>query len=76
MAGIATSIPGIKKRNFSSIKDSDEKRFMAEDAARTMKRFAEVKREIKQIKADGPLFTAARAILTQEAADIKQGMKS
>lgn len=66
----------VKKKKFSAVKDADEKRFMVEDAARTMKRLAEVKREIKEIKADPPLFKAARTMLSQEIADIKSGMKS
>ena len=76
MAGITEMSVMGKKRKFASIKDADEKRFIAEDAARTMKRLAEVKREIKEIKADPPLFKAARTILSQEIADIKSGMKS
>lgn len=72
-----TEMPvGIKKKKFSAVKDADEKRFMVEDAARTMKRLAEVKREIREIKADPPLFKAARTLLNQEIADIKSGIKS
>ena len=67
---------GIKKKKLSAVKGSEEKRFMIEDAARIMKRRAEVEREIKEIKADEPLFKAARALLQQEISDIKRGMKS
>lgn len=64
-----------KKKKLSEEKDKDEKRWMIEDAARTLKRRAEINREIKEIKADPPLFKAARAILQQEVADIKGGLK-
>lgn len=76
MAGIDMPTTGIKKKKLSAVKDRDEKRFMIEDAARTMKRFAEIKREIREIKADKELFKAARAALQQEIADIKSGMKT
>lgn len=65
---------GIKKKKLSQVKGSDEKRWMIEDAARTMKRLAEIKREIREIKADKPLFEAARAVLRQEIADTKKAM--
>jgi hypothetical protein len=65
-----------KRKKFSTVKNSEEKRMMANDAAFTMKRFAEIKREIREIKADKPLFEAARAILKQEVADLKSGMKT
>lgn len=71
-----TGIPEVpKKKKSSAVKDKDEKRWMIEDAARTMKRLAVLKREIKEIKADPPLFKAARELLQQEIADIKSGMK-
>lgn len=76
MARTAEMPVAVKKKKFSAVKDADEKRFMVEDAARTMKRLAEVKREIREIKADPPLFKAARAMLSQEIIDIKSGMKS
>ena len=63
-----------KRKKFSLVKNSEEKRMMAEDAARTMKRFAEIKREIREIKEDKPLFESARAILKQEIADTKKAM--
>lgn len=73
---IATEAPvSVKKKKLSAIKDKDEKRYMIEDAARTMKRLAEVRREIREIKADKELYNAARALLQQEIADIKSGMK-
>jgi hypothetical protein len=67
--------PGIPKRKkFSLVKNSEEKRMMADNAAFTMKRFAEIQREIREIKEDKPLFEAARAILKQEIADTKKAM--
>ena len=72
MAGI-TEV-GIKKKKFSQVKDKDEKRFMAQDAARTFKRSAEIKREIKEIKADKELLAAAKVILRQEIADTKKAI--
>lgn len=63
-----------KRKKFSTVRSSEEKRMMADSAAFTMKRFAEVKREIKDIKADKPLFEAAKAILRQEIADTKKAM--
>ena len=78
MAGI-TEMPismSAKKKKLSDEKNKDEKRWMIEDAARTMKRLAEIKREIREIKADPPLFKAARVLLQQEIADIKSGLKT
>ena len=66
--------PTIKRKLLSQAKGSDDKRFMIEDAARTFKRFAEMKREIAEIKADKPLFAAAREVLKQEIADTKKAM--
>jgi hypothetical protein len=60
----------------SKIKDKQEKRFRIEDAARTFERFAEIKREIKTIKADPELFEASQALLTQKIADMKAAKKS
>lgn len=75
MAGITQATPTtIKRKRLSQAKGSDEKRFMIEDAARTFKRFAEIKREIKEIKADKELFKAAREVLRQEIADTKKAM--
>lgn len=65
---------GIKRKKFSQVKDKDEKRFMAEDAARTFKRAAEIKREIREIKADPELLKAAKAVLRQEIADTKKAI--
>jgi hypothetical protein len=75
MAGI-TEMPttGIKRKKLSQIKDRNERRFFIEDAARTFKRFAEIKREIKEIKADAELLKAARAVLRQEITDTKKAM--
>lgn len=76
MAGIMEAPTGIKKKRLSQARGSDEKRFMIEDAARTMKRFAEIKREIQEIKADKGLFEAAKGVLRQEIADTKKAMTS
>lgn len=65
-----------KPKKLSAIKDKEERRWAIEDAARTLKRLAEVKREIKDIKADPELFAAAREELKKEIADIKSGLKS
>ena len=65
----------IKRKKFSLIKNSEEKRFMIEDAVRTFERAAEIKREIKEIKADKELFEATKAVLKQKIADTKTAMK-
>lgn len=41
---IEETVAGVKKKKLSAVKDKDEKRYMIEDAARTMKRMAEIKR--------------------------------
>lgn len=76
MAGIIKAIDVPKKKKFSQVKDKDERRFMAEDAAHTFKRSAEIKREIKEIKADKELLVAAKAILAQEIADTKNAINT
>ena len=65
---------GIKRKKLPQIKDKDERRYFIEDAARTFKRFAEMKREIREIKADKELLKAAQAVLRQEIADTKKAM--
>ncbi len=75
MASPEMPTTGIEKMKLSAVKDRNEKRFMIEDAARTMKRLAEVKREVQEIKADKELFDGARVILQQEIADTKKAMK-
>ena len=65
-----------KKKKLSEEKDKQEKQWMIEDAARALKRLPEIKREIKEIKADPPLFKAARALLQQQIDDIKGGLKT
>ena len=74
MAGIAVEAKIPKRKKFSTLRGSENKLMMARDAAFTMKRFAEVKREVRDIKADKELFEAARAILKQEIADTKKAM--
>lgn len=64
----------IKQKKLSQVKDVDEKRFMAEDAARTFERFAEVKRDIRNIKADKQLLAAVKTLLKQKIADTKKAM--
>lgn len=61
----------IAPKKLSQIKDKDERRFRIEDAARTFERFAEIKREIRLIKADKELFDAAKAVLNQKITDLK-----
>lgn len=72
MPEVATN--SIKRKKLSQIKGSDERRFFIEDAARTFKRFAEMKREIKEIKADPELLKVVKEVLRQEIADTKKAM--
>lgn len=69
-----TSFPeAFKPKKLSAITDRDEKRFMVEDAARTIKRSIEVQREVAEMKEQDPdLFTAAKALIDQEIADLKK----
>ena len=66
----------MQPKKLSQIKDKDDKRFRIEDAARTFERFAEIKRDIKRIKADPELFEASQALVTQKIADMKAAKKS
>ena len=66
----------MKPKKLSQIKDADEKRWKIEDAARTLKRLPEIRREIAQIKEDKPLFKAAKDLLKLEIADSKAGLKT
>ncbi len=68
-------LTGSHKR-FKSVKDADEKQFMAEDAARTLKRQAEIKKEVKEIKADPELLAAAKEILREEIAESQKALKT
>ncbi len=62
-----------KAKKLSTVTDRDEKRFMVEDAARTLKRLPEVQREIAEMKDRDPdLFKAAQALIDQEIADLKK----
>lgn len=74
--GRAIQTAAMTPKKLSQIKDKDEKRFRIEDAARTFERFAKVKRDIKEIKADPELFKASQALLTQKIADMKAAKKS
>lgn len=69
---IKTAFPeSVKPKKLATATDRDEKRFMIEDAARTIKRSVEVKREIAEMKERDPkLFTAAQALIDQEIADL------
>lgn len=73
-----TSFPeAFKPKKLSTVKDRDEKRFMVEDAAGTIKRSVEVEREIAEMKERDPdLFTAAKALIDQEIADLKKANAS
>ncbi len=62
-----------KPKKLSDVKDKDEKRFMIEDAARTLKRSVETQREVAEMKQRDPkLREAAQALLDQEIADLKK----
>ncbi len=76
MAGLTATPESVRPRKLSQIKDKDERRFFVEDAARTFKRFAEIKREVKQIKSNPPLLKAVKEILKQEIADTKKAMNT
>lgn len=65
-----------KPKKLSEIKDKDEKRFKIDDAFFTLKRFAEVERQMAEIKADPELFEAAKAKIDQEIADLVTAKKS
>ncbi len=74
MAGVTAMPRIVKRKRLSQAKGSDEKRFMIDDATHTFKRFAELKREIKEIKADKELFGAVKEQLRQEIADTKKAI--
>jgi len=59
-----------KPKKLSEIKDKDEKRFKVDEAFFTLKRSAEIAREVADIKADKELFAAATAKIDQEIADL------
>ena len=61
-----------KPKKLSEIKDKDEKRFLIEDAARTIESAARIDREIQEMKKDSELFTAAQALVDQKIADLKK----
>jgi len=69
MAGPTKEVPMATERKLSAIKDKDERRYAIEDAARTLKRFAGIKR-------DPELLKAARAYLKQEIADSQKVLKT
>lgn len=66
----------MKTRKLSAIKDAQERKYYVEDAARTFKRLAEVKREIKEIKADPGLLKAVKVLLRAEIAETQKVLKS
>ena len=61
-------------KKLSKVKDKHERQYLIDDAARTFKRFAEIKREIKQIKAQPDLLKAVKELLRQEIADTKKAI--
>ena len=61
------------KGPFKSL-SSENKKNVANDAAFTMKRQAEIKKDMKVIKADKELFAAAKDILREEIADRKKAL--
>ena len=61
-------------KKLSKVKDKHERGYIIDDAARTFKRFAEIKREIKQIKAQPDLLKAVKELLRQEIADTKKAI--
>ncbi len=64
---------GEMKGPFKSL-SSENKKNVANDAAFTMKRQAEVKKDMKVIKADKELFAAAKDILREEIAERKKAL--
>ena len=65
-----------KPKKLSQIKDEDEKRFMIDDAFRTLENLARVEREVEDIKADPELFEAAKAKIDQKIADLSAAKTS
>lgn len=65
-----------KPKKLKDIKDKDEQRWKIEDAARTLKRVNEIKREIADIEADPELFAAAKKLLSEELEDTKKALKT
>lgn len=66
-----------KPKKLSQIKDKDEKRFLVEDAARTLERSIEIQRELAEMKKNDPeLFAAAQAVIDQRISDLKAAKKS
>ena len=54
--------------------DAETKKRLAEDAAFTLKRQAEIKKDVKTIKADKELLAAAKDILREEIAERKTAL--
>ena len=63
-------------KKLSKVKDKMERQYLIDDAARTFKRSAEIKREIKQIKAQPDLLKAVKELLRQEIADTKKAIST
>lgn len=59
---------------FKSFKDAEQKRHLAEDAAFTLKRNAEIKKDVKAIKADPELLAAAKEVLRKEIDERKTAL--
>ena len=72
MAGMIFSVSEMKKpfKSFSA----ENKTRLAEDAAFTLKRQAEIKKDVKAIKADKELLAAAKTILRDEIAERKKAL--
>lgn len=69
MAVPMKEVPMATERKLSAIKDKQERQWAIEDAARTLKKFASIKR-------DKELLKAARAYLKQEIADSQKVLKT
>ena len=64
-------LEGTQPKKLSAMKSHEDRRYFIEDAARTFKRYAEMKREIKHLKKDLKLMKAVKAVLAQEVKDIQ-----
>ncbi len=64
---------GEMKGPFKSL-SSENKKNVANDAAFTLKRAAEIKKDVKTIKADKELLAAAKDILREEIAERKKAL--
>ena len=66
-----------KPKKLSQVTDKEQRRFMVDDASRSLERLSELKREIKDMEANDPeLFTAAKAKIDQKVIDLKAAKKT